>query len=60
MNRFATKYLIAVMTLGVMCMFTQDSETIKALVFIGLYSIVLCFVESFIIDCKETKKGEEK
>ena len=35
MNSFATKYLIAVMTLGVMCMFTQDSETIKHLYLLG-------------------------
>lgn len=45
MKSFAIKYLIAIMALGVMCMFTQDSETIKALVFIGFYSVVLCVVE---------------
>lgn len=45
MKSFITKYLIAIVALGAMCTFTKDSETIKALVFIGLYSVVLCIVE---------------
>lgn len=45
MKSFMTKYLIAIMTLGVMCMFAQDSKTITVLAFMGLCSVVLCIVE---------------